>query len=59
MREEEIVNLIRQKNQDGIKELLGSYGSLIRYVVSPILTDEQDREDCISEITMRIWERID
>lgn len=59
MREEEIVNLIRQKNQNGIKELLGSYGSLIRYVVSPILTDEQDREDCISEITMRIWERID
>lgn len=59
MNEEEIVSLIRQRNQEGVKELLRCYGSLMRYVVSPILSDEQDREDCVSEITMRIWERID
>lgn len=59
MNEEEIISLIRQRNQEGAKELLHSYGSLIRYVVSPILTDAQDREDCVSEITLRVWERID
>lgn len=59
MREEEIIRLIRERNQEGIKELLRCYGSLILYVVSPVLNDEQDREDCISEITMRIWEKIE
>lgn len=59
MDDREIVNFIRLRNQEGVKELLRSYGSLIRYVVSPVLTDEQDREDCVSEITMRIWEKID
>ena len=31
---------------------------LIRYVVSPILPDERDREDCLSEVLMRVWEGI-
>lgn len=58
MKDEEIIALIRQRDQAGMNELISGYGALIRYVVSPILSDEQDREDCCSEITMRIWERI-
>lgn len=59
MRDEEIIDLIRERNQEGAKELLSSYGALIRYVVSPVLEDVQDREDCISEITITLWEKID
>lgn len=59
MKEEEIISLIRQRKQEGAEKLLYSYGSLVRYVVSPILTDEQDIEECVSEITLRIWDRIE
>lgn len=59
MDEEEIILLIRQRDHKGMDGFLRDYGALIRYVIAPILSDEQDREDCYSEVTMRIWERID
>ncbi len=59
VKEQDIVDLLKAHNEKGIEELLKHYGPLIRYIVSPILSNEQDREDCISEITMRIWEKIE
>lgn len=58
MQEEEIIRLICERNQEGIKEFLRCYGSLILYVVSPILHDEQDREECVSEVAMKVWDKI-
>ena len=31
----------------------------MRYVIVPILRDPQEREECLSEVTMRVWEKID
>ena len=31
----------------------------VRYIIAPILWDPQDREECLSEVTMRVWEKID
>lgn len=31
----------------------------VRYVIAPILRDPQEREECLSEVTMRVWEKID
>lgn len=31
----------------------------MRYVIAPILRDPQEREECLSEVTMRVWEKID
>lgn len=31
----------------------------MRYVIAPILRDPQEREECLSEATMRVWEKID
>lgn len=31
----------------------------MRYVIAPILRDPQEREDRLSEVTMRVWEKID
>lgn len=30
----------------------------MRYVIAPILRDPQEREECLSEVTMRVWEKI-
>ena len=58
VREAEIIELVRRRDERGAEELLRHFGALIRYVVSPILPDERDREDCLSEVLMRVWEGI-
>lgn len=58
MREREIIELLLQKNEKGADALLKHYGPLMRYVIAPILSNPQDREDCLSEVAMRVWERV-
>lgn len=59
MQEKEIIQLIRERNEDGAKELLLHYGPLMRYIIAPILPNAQDQEECLSGITMKIWEKIE
>ena len=58
MREREIAGLLRDKHPDGMQQLLLHYGPLMRYIIAPILPDPQDREECLSEVSMRVWSRI-
>ncbi|MCD8011502.1 MAG: sigma-70 family RNA polymerase sigma factor [Lachnospiraceae bacterium] len=58
MEEEKIISLIRERDERGEEELLRCYGPLMRYVIAPILPDEHDREECLSEAALRVWERI-
>ena len=58
MGEREMIDLIRARDERGAEELLRRFGALIRYVIAPILPDERDREDCLAEVLMRIWDGI-
>lgn len=58
MRDEEVVEQLRQRDQKGLEELTRRYGPLMRYIISPILPDEQDREECLADVTLLVWERI-
>ena len=58
MYEQEIIELISNRNEQGMTELLRHYGPLMRYIIAPILRDPQDQEDCLSEIVMRVWDKI-
>ena len=59
MKEEEIIRLLRSRDEAGAAALLQHYGPLMRYIIAPILPGEHDREDCLSEAAMRVWEKID
>lgn len=58
MEPEKIVALLQSGDQQGAEELLRHYTPLLRYVIAPILKDPRDREECLSETAMRIWEKI-
>ena len=58
MQEQAIVELLLQRDEKGMDALLRHYGPLMRYIIAPILKNPQDQEDCLSEVTMRVWERI-
>ncbi len=59
MREQEILELLRQKDEQGMNELLKHYGPLMRYIIAPILPNAQDQEDCLLEVAMRVWQKIE
>lgn len=58
MGEQEIIKLIRQKDQRGMDELLRHYGPLMRYIIAPILSDHREQEECLHDAAMRVWEQI-
>jgi RNA polymerase sigma-70 factor (ECF subfamily) len=58
MQEAEIIELIKQRDEKGISLLETYYSPLMRYIVSPILNDKREQEECISEIIFKIWNNI-
>lgn len=59
MHERETIQLIHSRDERGASNLLLYYGPLLRYVIAPILPSEQDREECLSEVAMQVWTKID
>lgn len=59
MDRQEIIQLIRDREPEGMDQLLLHFGPLMRYIIAPILSDPRDREECLSEAAMRVWEQID
>ena len=58
MQENTVEWLLLEKNEQGMDALLLHYEPLMRYIIAPILQNPQDREDCLSEVSMRVWEKI-
>ncbi len=54
----ELVGALRARTNASLDALKLHYGPLIRYVIAPILTDQRDREECFSDVLLRVWDRI-
>lgn len=59
MKQEKIIELIKTRDPRGAEEFLKNYSPLVRYVISPIVKDSHDREECLNDICMRVWDRIE
>lgn len=55
---QEIVERLLQRDEAGMHDLLTYYGPLMRYIITPIVPDAHEREDCLSEAAMRVWDKI-
>ena len=48
-----------QNHQDGaMEQFQTAYTPLLRYIIAPILPDERDREECLSDVLLRVWDAI-
>lgn len=56
--EQDMIALLQQHDERGMDALLLHCGPLMRYIIAPILPAPQDREECLSEVSMRVWSRI-
>lgn len=59
MTDAELLAQWRTDRHAGMEALLGQYGPLLRYVVGGVLRDGQDTEDCLSEVSLALWQRLD
>lgn len=58
MEKPDVAERLLRREESGMQDLLRHYGPLMRYVIAPIVTDPHEREDCLSETAMRVWEKI-
>lgn len=54
-----LIELIKSQSDDGMKLLHEKYSGLMHYVVSGILENQNDVEECISDICMKVWNSIE
>lgn len=53
-----LLELLRRDGDAGMEALLARYAPLLRYVVSGVLRDRQEAEDCYSAVTELLWRRL-
>ena len=58
MEDQEIIGLLFQRSETAISALQQKFGSLCRSVISNILPDSRDVEECASDTYMRVWNSI-
>lgn len=54
----ELIEALRNHSDGALDQLKLHYGPLIRYVITPILSDTRDREEVFSDVLIRVWDRI-
>ena len=56
--DDKIVELIKAGDDEGLKLLEQQYSGMMHYIVGAILHDPEDEEECISDISMKVWHAI-
>ncbi len=56
---ESLIRAIRARDEHGMDMLLRQYGPLMRYVLTPLLEDERDREECLQDAALKVWNGIE
>lgn len=58
MRETEWLDRLRLHDRSATDELLRHYGPFIRYIIAPIVAEPSAREECLNDVSLRVWEKI-
>ena len=58
MNDEKIIELFWSRNEDAIREAEKKYGDLCYYVISGILAIKEDREECMNDVLLALWNNI-
>ncbi len=59
MQTKQIILALQQKEPRAAEQFLRHYTPLMRYIVSPFLKDERDVEECINQVALTVWNKID
>lgn len=57
MKEAEIIAGLKDGDNQAMEALIQQYGPFLRYILTPILRNASEREECFSEVIARIWQK--
>lgn len=55
MDDKQLMAQIAAGDQAALQTLLRRHGPLLQYILKPILTDPREREECLADISLRLW----
>lgn len=56
---DKIIELIRSQKDEGLRILQQQYSGLMHYIVGSILQNQNEIEECISDICIKVWHSIE
>ena len=51
-----LMEQIASGDEGALQTLLRRHGALLRYVIAPILPDVRDREECLADVSVKLWQ---
>lgn len=57
--DDQIIELIKAQKDEGLKLLRRQYLGLMQYIVGNMLQNQEDTEECISDIYIKVWHSIE
>lgn len=57
MDDTQLMEQIAAGDQAALQTLLRRHGPLLQYILRPILADQREREECLADISLRLWQR--
>ena len=58
MADTQLVYALQNRQNGAMEQFQTAYTPLLRYIIAPILPDERDREECLSDVLLRVWDSI-
>ena len=58
MDDRQLMASIAGGDEAALQALLRRFTPMLRYILRPLLSDERDREECLADISLRIWQLI-
>ena len=58
MDDKRIISLLYARDEAGVAELEKKYGALCRSLISRVLYDRRDAEECLNSVFMNLWKSI-
>lgn len=55
----ELIDAMKKRESGAPERFQAAFTPLLRYIIAPILSDERDREECLSDVALQAWEAID
>lgn len=55
MEEARLVQALQTRQDGAMEQFQRLYSPLMRYIIAPILSDERDREECLSDVLLQVW----
>ena len=55
----DLIQAMRKRESGALERFQTAFTPLLRYIIAPILPDERDREECLSDVALQAWDAID